>query len=119
MGTFKITAWLYRSKAKTTDKSPMYYRIALGDQRIKLSSGKLIDTEMWDEKTSRAISKYKGASQINKQIELDIQKLTQIYLQYREAGKEILLYQLKLEFLCRGNSSRPLPKVVDYPTTIY
>jgi site-specific recombinase XerD len=114
MGTLKVTAWLYRSKATTVDQAPLYYRLALNNQRIKLSSGKLIDPVMWNDKTGRAISKYKGAAQVNKQIELDIQKLNQIYLQSRETGKEVSINNIKLEFQGRGSNNRSLLSVVDY-----
>ena len=113
MSTLQINPWLYKSKG-TADSAPIYYKLKLGTDETQLSSGLRVHPKTWDSNTGRVVGKFKGASDINKEIELDKQKLKRIFLELKEKKEEVSLRQLKEIYQGRDPSRKSLLEVVEY-----
>ena len=61
-----ILFWLFKAKAGSDGKSPIYCRITIEGKRAEFSTGKRIEAENWDSRS--AIAKEKDAININKEL---------------------------------------------------
>jgi site-specific recombinase XerD len=117
MSTLQINPWLYRSKG-TAQSAPIYYKLKLGSDETQLSSGIQVNPKAWDSNTGRVVGKYKGAADINKEIELDKQKLKKIYLELKDRKDEVSLSELKQKYQGRDPSRKNLIEVIEYHNQI-
>ncbi len=96
--TFSILVWLSASRSRKPEGT-LYARVTVDGKRAEISLGKKIKTELWDERTARAIGRSDEAYQINSFLDLVKGKINQHYYELLASDAVISAEAVKIIYL--------------------
>ncbi|MGZ2369471.1 site-specific integrase [Ancylomarina sp. YFZ004] len=112
--TLNVSFLIRKNRSNKLGQAPIYIRFSINNERVEISTGRSINPQDWDSKLNKAITKKKGAGQLNKF--LDVLKNT-IYDHHTEMvknGELISARKLKARFLGIEEDKKTLLQVFEY-----
>ena len=89
-------------------------RFSIDNERVEISTGRSINPQDWDSKLNKAITKKKGAGQLNKFLEVLKNSIYDHHTEMVKNGEIISAKKLKVRFLGIEENKKTLLQVFEY-----
>lgn len=112
--TLNVKFLIRKNRSNSKDEAPIYIRISIDAERVEISTGRFINPDNWDSRSSKAIGKKKGNIQINKYLEAIKNSIYDHHTEMVKNGELLSAKRLKSRFLGLNENQKTLLQVFEY-----
>ncbi|MRT94676.1 site-specific integrase [Ancylomarina sp. 16SWW S1-10-2] len=112
--TLNISFLIRKNRSNKLGEAPIYIRFSINNERVEISTGRSINPHNWDSKLLKAITKKKGAGQLNKFLEVLKNSIYDHHTEMVKNGDLISAKKLKARFLGIEENKKTLIQVFEY-----
>lgn len=112
--TLNVSFLIRKNRSNKLGEAPIYIRFSIDNERVEISTGRSINPQDWDRKQNKAITKKKGAGQLNKFLEVLKNSIYDHHTEMVKNGELISAKKLKARFLGIEENKKTLLQVFEY-----
>ena len=112
--TLNISFLIRKNRSNKLGEAPIYIRFSINNERVEISTGRSINPQNWDSKLSKAITKKKGAGQLNKFLDTLKNSIYDHHTEMVKNGELVSARKLKARFLGIEEDKKTLIQAFEY-----
>jgi len=112
--TLNVSFLIRKNRSNKLGEAPIYIRFSIDNERVEISTGRHIKPTDWNSKLNKAITKKKGAGQLNKFLDVLKNSIYDHHTEMVKNGEHITAKKLKTRFLGIDEDRKTLLEVFEY-----